>query len=154
MIALSRQNLPQVRDSADMLSSRGAYRLRAADGACRVVLIATGSEVSLAIAVADTLAAQGIAAEVVSMPCSELFDAQDHSYRRELLGGPKVLRVSIEAGTTFGWERYVGLDGLAIGIDEFGASAPIEALYDHFGLTVDKIVPRILARLNVQGDAA
>ena len=107
--------------------------------------MATGSEVESAAAVADKLEAQGIGADVVSMPSWERFDAQPAAYKSKLLP-TNVLRVSIEAGTTMGWERYVG-DGLRIGIDSFGASAPIDALYEHFGLTADKITPQIVARL-------
>ena len=146
LLALSRQNLPQLRDSiGDNLSARGGYRLRAAGGERQVVLIATGSEVSLAVAVADALAVQGIGADVVSMPCWERFDAQPSAYREDVLGSG-ALRVSIEAGTTMGWERYVG-GGLRIGIDSFGASGPIDALYAHFGLTAVAIVPKIIDEL-------
>jgi transketolase len=146
LLALSRQNLPQLRtDVSQNWSAKGGYTLRLANAARRVILIATGSEVSLAISVADRLEEHGIGADVVSMPSWERFDAQSDAYRAEVLPlGP--LRVSIEAGTTMGWERYVG-DGLRIGVDSFGASAPIEALYEHFGLTPDKITPQIIARL-------
>jgi transketolase len=146
LLALSRQNLPQLRtDISENWSAKGAYTLRSANAARRVILIATGSEVALAISVADRLEEHGLGADVVSMPSWERFDAQSDSYKAEVLpAGP--LRVSIEAGTSMGWERYVG-DGLRIGIDGFGASAPIEALYDHFGLTPDKITPQIIARL-------
>ena len=153
MLALTRQNLPQVRTvaSADNLSAFGAYRLRAASAGRRVVLIATGSEVHVAIEVADALEGQGIGADVVSMPSWELFDAQDEGYRRDIIpDGP--LLVSIEAGATIGWERYVGRSGLRIGIDRFGASAPAEDLFKRFGFTAEAIVPRVLAALNSQGD--
>jgi transketolase len=146
LLALSRQNLPQLRtDTSENWSAKGAYRLRASNAARRVVLIATGSEVSLAITVADRLEEKGIGADVVSMPSWERFDLQSFEYKADVLPmGP--LKVSIEAGTTMGWERYVG-DGLRFGIDGFGASAPIDALYDYFGLTADKITPQITARL-------
>lgn len=146
VLALSRQNLPQLRtDISENLSARGAYTLRTANAARRVILVATGSEVSLAITVADRLEEHGIGADVVSMPSWERFDAQSAEYRAQVLpAGP--LKVSIEAGTTMGWERYVG-DGIRIGIDSFGASGPIDALYDYFGLTADKITPQIVARL-------
>ena len=111
------------------------------------MLVATGSEVSLAMDIAAKLEAAGSGADVISMPCAELFDAQSVEYRNELLGGPDILRVSIEAGTTIGWERYTGLDGLRFGIDSFGASAPIDDLYAHFGLTVDAITPQILKKI-------
>ncbi len=145
VLALSRQNLPQLRSSAGMLSARGAYRLKAADAARQVVLVATGSEVEIAMASAAALEAEGIGADVVSMPCWELFEAQDASYRADILPAD-VLKVSVEAGVTLGWQKHVG-DGLAIGIDRFGASGPAEQLYDYFGLTADKIVPKIKARL-------
>jgi transketolase len=146
LLALSRQNLPQLRtDISENWSAKGAYRLRAANAARRVVLIATGSEVALAVSVADRLETHGIGADVVSMPSWERFDAQSIEYKSDVLPqGP--LRISIEAGTTMGWERYVG-DGLRIGIDSFGASGPIDALYDHFGLTADKVTPQIIAKL-------
>ena len=146
LFALTRQNLPQLRTEGGMLSAKGAYRLKAAGAARRVVLIATGSEVEIAVGVAERLEAEGIGADVVSMPCWSRFDAQDAAYRADVL--PQgVLRVSIEAGTTIGWERYTGLDGLRFGIDRFGASAPAEALYDYFGLTAEKITPKVLAKL-------
>ena len=114
-------------------------------------MIATGSEVEVAIAVADALEGQGIGADVVSMPCWSLFDAQDAGYRAGLLPGD-ALKVSIEAGTTLGWERYVGADGLSIGLDRFGASAPAEDLFKRFGFTAEAIAPRIVAALNHKGD--
>jgi transketolase len=152
LLALTRQNLPQLRPGrSENLSARGAYRLRSAAAAGRLVLIATGSEVELAVAVAEALEARGIGADVVSMPCWSLFDAQDQAWRDDVLP-PGLPRVSIEAGTTFGWERYVGPDGLSIGLDRFGASAPAEDLFKRFGFSVEAIVPRILAALNLQGD--
>jgi transketolase len=148
LLALTRQNLPQVRDNAsENLTARGAYRLRAATARRRVVLIATGSEVEIALATAAALEGEGIGADVVSMPCWSLFDAQDEGYRRDLLP-EQTLRISIEAGTTLGWERYVGAGGLSIGLDRFGASAPAEDLFKRFGFTADAIVPQILERLS------
>lgn len=153
VLALSRQNLPQLRGAGDEgwtqasnRSAKGAYRLKAADAARTVVLVATGSEVEIAVNVAKLLEGQGIGADVVSMPCAELFDAQSVAYKADILPRDALI-VSIEAGVTMGWERYTGLDGINIGIDRFGASAPADALYDYFGLTVDKIVPRILEKL-------
>jgi transketolase len=152
LLALSRQNLPQLRtERTDNLCARGAYRLRSAGAARRVVLIGTGSEVEVALAVAKALEGQGIGADVVSMPCWSLFDALSAEQRRDLLPAD-VLKVSIEAGTTLGWERYVGPGGLMIGLDRFGASAPAEDLFKRFGFTAEAIVPRILAALNSQGD--
>jgi transketolase len=146
VLSLSRQNLPQLRESdTGNQSAKGAYRLIAAGAARKVVLIATGSEVEIAVKTAQMLETRGIGADVVSMPCWELFDAQPAAYRSEVLPAD-ALKVSIEAGVTTGWQKYV-CDGLTIGIDSFGASAPADILYDHFGLTADKIVPQILARL-------
>ena len=155
LIALSRQNLTPVRTQAaqENLSARGAYRLRAAQGDRKVILIATGSEVEIALAVAANLEGEGIGADVVSMPCTELFDLQPEAYREDILpdvSNREILRVSIEAGTTFGWERYTGLHGLRIGIDRFGASAPAADLYDHFGLTAPKITDRVLAHMKIR----
>ncbi len=147
VLALTRQNLAQLRDDATVnRSARGAYRLRG-DGKGKVCIVATGSEVEIAVAVADQLKTKGIAADVVSMPSWSRFMAQPADYRNDVIPHD-VLRVSIEAGTTFGWEAITGIEGLRFGIDRFGASAPIEALYDYFGLTADKIAPQILAALN------
>jgi len=147
ILALTRQNLPQLHtEAAPNLCARGAYRLRAASAPRRVVLLATGSEVELAVAVADALEGQGIGADVVSMPCWERFEAQDEDYRAGLLPGDSLL-VSIEAGATLGWERHTGRSGLNIGLDRFGASAPGGDLMKRFGFTAEAIVPRILERL-------
>jgi transketolase len=151
VLALTRQNLPGLRDDAsENLCARGAYRLRTASAARKVILIATGSEVELAVNVAEQLEGQGVGADVVSMPCAELFDEQDAAYREDILPNvppQDILRVSIEAGTTFGWERYTMTNGLNIGLDRFGASAPAEDLFAHFGFTAEAIVPRILEKL-------
>jgi len=147
LLALTRQNLPPLRhDVTENLCAKGGYRLRAASAARKVVLVATGSEVSLAIEVADKLEAAGHGADVVSMVSTELFDEQSAAYQADILPDDALL-VSIEAGTTFGWERYTGRHGLRFGIDSFGASAPIEDLFKHFGLTADAITPQILAKL-------
>ena len=146
VLALSRQNLPQLRTDGGLASARGAYRLQAAEKPRRVVLIATGSEVEVAVGVRERLEAAGIGADVVSMPSWELFAAQPAEYRAELLPAG-ALKVSIEAGTTLGWERFTGSEGLNFGIDSFGASAPAADLYRHFGLTPDAIAPKILAAL-------
>jgi transketolase len=149
LLALSRQNLSPLRtEAAENRCAKGAYRLRSAIAPRKVVLVATGSEVELACAIAETLEAAGQGADVVSMPCSELFDQQSNEYKQDILPKQKKLVVSIEAGVTLGWQKYVGDAGLSFGIDTYGASAPINALYDHFGLTAAKIVPQILAKLN------
>jgi transketolase len=145
VLALTRQNLPQLRTDAGMQSAKGGYRLKSATAARRVVLVATGSEVELAVNVAAALEAQGIGADVVSMPCTELFDQQNAAYRADILPADALL-VSIEAGVTLGWQKYVG-QGLTIGIDSFGASAPAPDLFRHFGFTPEAILPRILERL-------
>ena len=144
-LILTRQNLPALRSDTELKSAKGAYRLKAAEAARKVVLLATGSEVELALKAAAALEGQGIGADVVSMPCWELFDEQDAAYRADLLPAG-TLKVSIEAGVTLGWQKYVG-DGLAIGLDRFGASAPAEVLFEHFGFSAEKIVPRIVDRL-------
>ena len=110
------------------------------------IIVATGSEVAGALDCAKELEARGIGADIVSMPCVELFDKQDAGFRAELLPSD-VLKVSIEAGVTLGWERYVGNDGLTIGLDRFGASAPAEVLFKHFGFSAEAIVPQILNKL-------
>lgn len=154
VIALSRQNLPPVRGEGDeawsALSNRcakGAYRLKAAEAGRKVVLLATGSEVAVALDTAAALEAQGIGADVVSMPCQELFNMQDAAYKADIIPAD-VLVVSIEAGVTQGWERYTGVAGLNIGLDRFGASAPAAQLFEHFGFSAEKIVPQILEKLN------
>ena len=148
VLALTRQNLPQLRHEGEMLSARGAYTLKRAEADRKVILIATGSEVALAVDVAKALEAEGIGADVVSAPCLELFDAQDEAYKHEVLPhADAILKVSIEAGVTWGWERYTGSGGLNIGLDRFGASAPAEDLFHRFGFSVEAIVPKILNKL-------
>ncbi len=155
LIALSRQNLRPVRTekASENLAARGGYRLKAAAAPRRVILIATGSEVEIALDVAASLERDGIGADVVSMPCTEMFDLQPDNYREDILpdvSNREILRVSIEAGSTIGWERYTGLHGLRFGIDRFGASAPAADLYDHFGLTAPKITERVLAHIKMR----
>jgi transketolase len=156
ILALTRQNLQPVRSgaAAENLSARGAYRLKAAGNARKVIIIATGSEVEIALGAAERLEAQGIGTDVVSMPCTERFDAQPRDYRDDVLpdvSNREILRVSIEAGTTFGWERYTGLHGLRIGIDRFGVSAPAVDAYAYFGLTPDKVAVRITDFMKTRG---
>ena len=153
LLALSRQNLPAVRteDAEHNLSAKGAYRLKAAENDRRVILIATGSEVHLALEVAAKLEEEGVGTDVVSMVSTEKYDAQDAAYRADILpdvSNSEILRVSIEAGTTFGWERYTGIHGLNIGLDRFGASAPAPALFEKFGFTPQAITAKIQERLN------
>ncbi len=152
LIALSRQGLAPMRTeaAAENLSAKGGYRLTTANGTRQVILIATGSEVELAAAIAKRLEEQGIGTDVVSMPAPGRFDMQDAAYREDILpdvSNKQILRVSIEAGTTIGWERYTGLHGLRFGIDRFGASGKAKQLFDYFGFTADKITPKILEKL-------
>ena len=154
VLALSRQNLPQLRGKGDEDWSQhrnrcaaGGYRLREAMAERKVVIVATGSEVALAMECAHELEAKGIGTDVVTMPCAELFDAQSDADKADLLPADALI-VSIEAGSTLGWERYTGRNGLNIGIDTFGASAPAEQLFAHYGFTADQIVPKIQNKLN------
>ncbi len=143
VLALSRQNLPQLRTQpqTENLCAAGAYRLIAATAPRQVVFVATGSEVHIAAAAAALLEAEGVGCDVVSMPCWENFDRQPATYRDDILPHG-VLKVSVEAGVTMGWERHV-VDGLMLGINGFGASGPADTLYDHFGLTAPKIAARV-----------
>ncbi|WP_207476737.1 transketolase [Arenibaculum pallidiluteum] len=149
VLALTRQNLVTVRtehESAN-LSARGAYVLReAAAGKRRVTLLATGSEVEIAVAARDRLEAEGIATAVVSMPSWELFAEQDEAYRAEVLG-EGTLRVGIEAMVRLGWDRWIGPEGIFIGMKSFGESGPYQDLYKHFGITADATVAAVKARL-------
>jgi transketolase len=140
-LVLSRQNLPVLdRTGARGDLSRGAYVLAdASAGAPRVILIATGSELQLAVAARQKLEAGGISTRVVSMPCWEFFDAQPREYRDDVLPPAVRARVSIEAGVTFGWSKYVGDGGASIGVDRFGASAPGEVVMREYGFTADHV---------------
>ena len=143
ILSLTRQNVPALRAAytKDNLCARGGYVIREAelnDSAPVYTLIATGSEVSIAVEAKKMLAEKDIAARVVSMPCWELFDAQPESYRKQVLGnGP---RIAIEAASGFGWEKYLGEKGVFIGMKGFGASAPAKDLYKHFGITAEAVV--------------
>ncbi len=144
VLALTRQGVPQLRlEKSENQCAKGAYRLKEANGAAQVTIMATGSEVSLAMETAEKLEGEGIATAVVSMPCWSLFDAQGQAYQDSVLPDDGSLRVSIEAGTTLGWERYTGRKGLRFGLDRFGASAPIDDLFEKFGLTAGQIAPKI-----------
>ncbi|MFN7176960.1 MAG: transketolase-like TK C-terminal-containing protein, partial [Thermaurantiacus sp.] len=150
VLALTRQNLPQVRTDVDTnRCAAGAYRLKAAEGRRRAVLVATGSEVHAALEAAGLLEAEGIGTDVVSMPSWERFAAQGRALQLELLPAG-VLKVSVEAGSTFGWLRWVDL---AIGIDRFGASAPGDVLLAHFGFTAAHVAEQVRAAL-ARGSAA
>ncbi len=146
LLALSRQGLPAMRtDTGENRSARGGYVLAEAEGPRAATLIATGSEVAIAMAAREALAAEGIQAAVVSLPCWELFALQDEAYRAGVLG--TALRVGVEAASGFGWERWLGPDGIFIGMSGFGASAPFEDLYRYFGITADAIATAVKRRL-------
>lgn len=146
LLALSRQNLPMLRTSARQnLTAKGGYVISdISKGARRqATIIATGSEVSLAVEAQKMLREQGIEVAVVSMPCTELFDAQDEKYRKKVLG--RAPRVAVEAAAKFGWEKYVGDKGTIIGMDGFGASGPASELYKHFGITAEAVTEAVKA---------
>ena len=146
LMALSRQGVPQLRENgAENLTRRGAYIIRQFGKDRNVTLLATGTEVSLAIDAAQLLHAEGYSVAVVSMPCWELFDAQDDAYRAATLGDAP--RIAIEAASAFGWTRYVDREADVIGMPGFGASAPAERLYEEFGITTNAIVTLAKAKI-------
>jgi transketolase len=146
LLVLSRQSLPTMRtDTAENRCARGGYVLAEAQGARKATLIGTGSEVSIAMTARENLAAEGINVAVVSLPCWELFSQQDEAYRAQVLGGAP--RIGVEAASGFGWERWLGNDGIFIGMSDFGASAPYEDLYKHFGITPEAIAAAVRKRL-------
>jgi transketolase len=148
VIALSRQNLPQVRlkHTDENLSARGGYVLAPARGKARVTLIASGSEVAIALEAQKLLEAESVGTAVVSMPCLDLFNSEDHAYQDRVID-PKTVRIVVEAGSPQGWERWIGREGAVVGMTTFGASAPYEKLYQHFGITPDNVVKAAKARL-------
>ncbi|MDE2163229.1 MAG: transketolase [Alphaproteobacteria bacterium] len=139
-LALTRQNLPTVRTvhTDENLCAKGAYELAAAPGA-KVTLLASGSEVELALKARDLLAAENIPTRVVSMPCWELFEQQSETYRDTVLG-PGTVKVGIEAAVRFGWDRYIGSTGAFVGMHSFGASGPYKDVYRHFAITPEAVV--------------
>ena len=147
VLVLSRQGLPSLRqDASENLSAHGGYILAPAENERQVTLIASGSEVAIALEARAQLGAQGISAAVVSMPCWELFQAQTPHYRDEVLG-PGTPRIAIEAGLRQGWDAWLQPDGGFIGMTGFGASAPAKDLYPHFGITAEAVVEAVKARL-------
>ena len=148
LIALTRQNLAPARrtHTDDNLVAKGGYVLSPASKPEKVVLIATGSEIEIALEAQKHLEAEGIGARVVSLPCFELFAAQPDTYRSETLGGA-LPKVAIEAGVRDGWDRWIGPEGGFVGMTGFGASAPYKALYKHFGITAEEVVKAAKARL-------
>ncbi len=151
ILALTRQAVPHLRADAATANhcARGGYVIRPAKGARKATILATGSEVAVAIEAQDLLAAQGVGAAVVSLPSWELFDQQSEKYRREVLGTdiPGGVRVAVEAASAFGWERYIGPNGGFVGMTGFGASAPAAALYKHFGITGAAVAEAVTSRL-------
>lgn len=139
VMALTRQNLPQYENSGKA-AMRGGYVLRDCEGRPDVILLASGSEVELCMKAAEALQKEKLHARVVSMPCTELFDKQEESYRESVLPKDVRARVAVEAATSFGWHKYVGLDGKCITLDHFGASAPAGILFKEFGFTVENVV--------------
>jgi len=143
-LALTRQNLPTLRGevTGDNLCAQGAYELQAASGVAEVAIFASGSEVEIAVRARDLLEGEGIATRVVSVPCFELFEKQPAAYKQNLIGSAPI-KIAVEAGLQQGWERFIGSEGIFIGMSGFGASAPIEALYEYFGITAEAIVAAV-----------
>ena len=151
-IAFTRQNLP-VLDRSKLSSAsgvlNGGYTLWESNDSPEVVLIATGSEVHIALEAGQALENDGISSRVVSMPSWEIFDDQPQEYRDQVLPPSLRARVSVEAGTTKGWERYVGLDGASVGMNSYGASAPAAVLYENFGVTAEAVAKEARNLVNV-----
>ncbi|WP_319567920.1 transketolase [Cohaesibacter marisflavi] len=147
-LALTRQGLTPYRTeySEENLCGRGAYVLSDCDGDADVSIFASGSEVEIAMAAQAALAEQDILARVVSVPCFELFEAQSEEYKKDILGEAKV-KVGIEAALRMGWDRFIGSDGIFVGMDSFGASGPYKELYEKFGITSDNVVAKVVERL-------
>src|SRR6185312_8803651 len=147
-LALTRQNLPQLRNRFDEenICAQGAYEIAAPEGRADVSIFATGSEVSLAVDAARLLAGKGVQARVVSVPCFELFFEQPDGLRRQILGNARV-NVGVEAAVRMGWDAIIGNDGIFVGMHSFGASAPYKELYQHFGITAEAVAAAALKRL-------
>jgi len=148
ILALTRQNLPQLRLGAagENKSARGAYELVAAKGDAQLSIFATGSEVEIAVAAQKALSEKGVNVRVVSVPSFEMFARQDDAYRASVIGNAKV-KIAVEAAVRQGWDSLIGNDGIFIGMNSFGASAPYKELYVHFGITAEAIVEKALNRL-------
>jgi transketolase len=148
ILVLTRQNLPQVRLAHDEANrcAAGAYELVAAEAAAEVSLFATGSEVAIAVAACKLLRERGVVARVVSVPCFELFRARPAAERQEVIGRAKV-KIAVEAAVRQGWDEIIGADGAFVGMTTFGASAPYKELYQHFGITPEKVAEAALGRL-------
>jgi transketolase len=145
-MARSRQKTAAVRESGGDLAALGAYELRPADGEARVTIFASGTEVPVAVAARDKLQVLGVGTRVVSTPCWELFERQSADYRAAVIGASPV-RIAVEAGARQGWERFIGEQGLFVGMASFGASAPAERLFEAFGITPQMVVAAVKAAL-------
>jgi len=143
-LSLTRQGLPSLErgnpDGADGLRKGGYVMLEAEGGSPELILVASGSELHMAVGARDVLQGEGVPTRVVSLPSWRLFMDQDAAYRESVIPDGIAARVSVEAGTTFGWERWIGSRGAAVGIDRFGASAPWTKLYEEFGITAEGVV--------------
>jgi transketolase len=148
ILALTRQNLPQLRNrlDAENICARGAYEIAGPDGRADVAIFATGSEVAIAVHGAKLLAERGIAARVISVPCFEIFLEQADDYRRAIVGDVKV-KIGVEAAVRQGWDAIIGSDGIFIGMNSFGASAPYKELYKKFGITAEAVGQAALTKL-------
>jgi transketolase len=148
VLALTRQNLPQLRRTLDERNkcAAGAYEISPAEGAAQVSIFATGSEVSLAVEAQKLLAAKGVAARVVSVPCFELLQNAPEAARKAVIGDAPV-KVGVEAAIRQGWDAIIGSDGVFVGMTGFGASAPYKDLYNHFGITAEKVAEAALSKL-------
>jgi transketolase len=144
-LIFSRQNLKHMNRSAEQIAAirRGGYVLSDCAGTPEAVIIGTGSEIGLAMDAAKVLTEKGRKVRVVSMPSTDLFDAQDASYRESVLPAALMARVAVEAGVTDYWRKYVGLNGKVIGLDTFGESAPADQVYKHFGITAENVVKAV-----------
>jgi len=146
VMALSRQKTPAARKSAGNLSAKGAYELSPASGPAKATLFSSGTEVGVAMAAQKLLEAEGVPTRVVSTPCWELFDKQSAAYQAETIGKAPV-RVAVEAGVRMGWDRFIGENGVFVGMKSFGASAPYQVLYEKFGITAEGVATAVKAAL-------
>jgi len=144
-LVFSRQSLPHQQRTAEQLANieRGGYVLKDSDGLADVILLATGSEVALAMEASAALEQQGKKVRVVSMPSTDCFDAQDAAYKESVLPSSVTKRVALEAGVSDYWYKYVGLQGAVVGMTSFGESAPADQLFEHFGFTVENVLDTV-----------
>ena len=151
ILALSRQNLPALRLEAtrDNPTARGGYEIRPAEGKAVVSIFSTGSEVSIAVEAQKLLAEAGVPTRVVSIPCMDIFDQQDDSYKHQVIGEAPI-KVGVEAAIRMGWDHIIGSDGLFVGMTSFGASGPYKKVYEHFGITPRAVADAALKRHNVR----